>query len=85
MILTNSINGFDGAQELLIKLVEQSPDDWETRKRVVQVLYDAEFYREAAKLVWGAPEIPPVTDDIAFTARVAVSYTHLTLPTTPYV
>ena len=70
MILTNSINGFDGAQELLIKLVEQSPDDWETRKRVVQVLYDAEFYREAAKLVWGAPEIPPVTDDIAFTARV---------------
>ena len=70
MTFTNSINGFDGAQELLIKLVEQSPDDWETRKRVVNVLYDAEFHHEAADLAWGAPEIPPVTEEIAFTVRV---------------
>jgi len=70
MTFTNSINGFDGAQELLIKLVEQSPDDWATRKRVVQVLYDAEFYREASKLVWSAPEVPPVTEEVVFTTRV---------------
>ena len=70
MIFTNSIDGFDGAQELLIKLVEQSPDDWETRKRVVQVLYDEGLYSEAAKLVWAAPEIPPVTEEVVFTTRV---------------
>lgn len=70
MTLTNSINGFDGAQELLIKLVEQSPEDWETRKRVVQVLYDSGFHREASKLVWNAPEVPPVTDEIVFTAKI---------------
>ncbi|BDS05456.1 hypothetical protein NT6N_04960 [Oceaniferula spumae] len=70
MTLTNSLNGFDGAQELLIKLVEQSPEEWETRKRVVQVLYDAGCYRDASKLIWNAPEIPPVTEEMVFTARI---------------
>lgn len=70
MTLTNSLNGFDGAQELLIKLVEQSPEEWETRKRVVQVLYDAGKFRDASKLVWNAPEIPPVAEEMVFTARI---------------
>jgi hypothetical protein len=67
---TNSINGLDGAQELLIKLVEQNPDDWQTRKKVVQVLYESEFYRDASTMVWSAPEIPPVCEDVIFAARV---------------
>ena len=70
MTLTNSLNGFDGAQELLIKLVEQSPEDWETRKRVVQVLFDSGLYREASKLVWNAPEVPSVSEEIVFTAKI---------------
>ncbi len=70
MSLINSLNGFDGAQELLIKLVEQSPNDWPTRKRVGQVLFDAGFHSEASELVWAAPEVPPVTEDVVFTTRV---------------
>ncbi len=67
---TNSINGLDSAQDLLIKLVEQNPDDWETRKKVVQVLYDAGFYRDASTMVWSAPEIPPVGEEVIFAARI---------------
>jgi len=68
--MTNSINGMDGAQELLIKLVEQNPEDWTTRKRVVQVMYDAGFYREASKMIWSAPEIPPAGEEVIFAARI---------------
>ncbi len=68
--MTNTINGMDGAQQLLMKLVEQNPDDWGTRKKVVQLLFDAGFYKEASKIVWNAPEIPPVGDEVVFAAKV---------------
>ncbi|MCP5536314.1 MAG: hypothetical protein H7A51_08790 [Akkermansiaceae bacterium] len=68
--MTNSITGTDSAQELLIKLVEQNPADWETRKKVVKVLYDAHYFRDASKMVWSAPEIPPVGAEVIFAARV---------------
>ncbi|MBT8036900.1 MAG: tetratricopeptide repeat protein [Verrucomicrobiae bacterium] len=64
------IGGLGSALELLVKHVEQNPDDWETRKQVVQVLYNSECYRDASKMVWSAPEIPPVGDEVVFAARV---------------
>jgi len=66
----NSITGLDGTQELLIKLLEQNPDDWGMRKKVVWFLYEAGYFREASKVVWNAPEIPPVDKEIVFAARV---------------
>lgn len=68
--MTNSINGLDGAQELLMKLVEQNPEDWKTRKKVVQVLFDSGFHREASKMVWSAPEIPPIGKEVVFAAKI---------------
>lgn len=68
--MMNSINGLDGTQELLIKLLEQNPDDWGMRKKVVWFLYEAGYFREASKVVWNAPEIPPVDREIVFAARI---------------
>lgn len=68
--IMNSITGLDGTQELLIKLLEQNPDDWGMRKKVVWFLYEAGYFREASKVVWNAPEIPPLDKEIVFAARV---------------
>ena len=68
--MTNTITGLDGAHELLIKLVDQAPDDWAMRKKVAQVLFDARYYRDASQMIWSAPEIPPVGDDVVFSTRV---------------
>jgi len=68
--MMNSINGLDGTQELLIKLLEQNPDDWGMRKKVVWFLYEAGYFREASKVVWNAPEIPPLDKEIIFAARI---------------
>lgn len=68
--MMNSINGLDGTQELLIKLLEQNPDDWGMRKKVVWFLYEAGYFREASKVVWNAPEIPPADKEVVFAARV---------------
>ena len=68
--MMNSINGLDGTQELLIKLLEQNPDDWGMRKKVVWFLYEAGYFREASKVVWNAPEIPPLDKEIIFAVRI---------------
>lgn len=68
--MMNSITGLDGTQELLIKLLEQNPDDWGMRKKVVWFLYEAGYFREASKVVWNAPEIPPVDKEVVFAARI---------------
>jgi hypothetical protein len=68
--MMNSINGLDGTQELLIKLLEQNPDDWGMRKKVVWFLYEAGYFREASKVVWNAPEIPPEDKEVVFAVRV---------------
>lgn len=68
--MTNTINGLDGAHELLIKLVDQTPEDWGMRKKVAQVLYDARYYRDASKMIWNAPEIPPVGEDVVYATKI---------------
>lgn len=68
--MTNTITGLDGAHELLIKLVDQTPDDWQMRKKVVKLLFDSKYYRDASKLIWNAPEIPPTGEEIVFSAKI---------------
>lgn len=68
--MTNTITGLDGAHELLIKLVDQTPDDWAMRRKVAKVLFDARYYRDASQMIWSAPEIPPNGEDIVFSARI---------------
>ena len=58
------------ATETLLKTLEQNPEIWSIRKEAARLLFDHGSYREAADLVWSAPEIPAVDLEIAFTARV---------------
>lgn len=64
--MSNTQNGLDTAQQLLVKLVEENPDDWAIRKKVVGVLYDSGFYVDSSKMLWSAPEIPPVSEELVF-------------------
>ncbi|MFK7909408.1 MAG: hypothetical protein AB8F34_02280 [Akkermansiaceae bacterium] len=68
--MTSTLTGLDGAHELLIKLVDQAPDDWAMRKKVAKVLFDARYYRDASQMIWSAPEIPPTGEDIVFSTKI---------------
>jgi tetratricopeptide (TPR) repeat protein len=58
------------AEEQLRKAVENDPDDWNSRKIFSRFLYDRGDTREAAELIWKAPEIPSVDFEIAYAARI---------------
>ena len=60
----------DDAHKLLIKLVEQAPDDWAMRKKAALVLFDAGFFADASQVIWDAPEIPPEGAEYVFSARI---------------
>lgn len=58
------------AIDTLLNTLKQNPDIWNIRKEVAQLLFDNSRYKEAADIVWSAPEIPAVDLEIAFAARV---------------
>lgn len=68
--MKNDISGLDTAQQLLVKLVDENPDDWAIRKKVVNVLFDSSFYVDASKMLWSAPEIPPVAEELVFALKI---------------
>lgn len=58
------------AIDTLLNTLKQNPDIWNIRKEVAHLLFDNSRYKEAADIVWDAPEIPAVDLEIAFAARV---------------
>lgn len=58
------------AIDTLLSKLKQNPDIWSIRKEVARLLFDNSRYKEAADIVWSAPEIPAVDLEIAFAARV---------------
>ena len=58
------------AIDALLNTLEKNPDIWSIRKEAARLLFDNSRYKEAAEIVWTAPEIPAVDLDIAFAARV---------------
>ena len=64
------MNGLDTAQKLLFKLVEENPEDWAIRKRVVGLLEESEMYEDASKMLWSAPDVPQIPVEVAYTIRV---------------
>ena len=58
------------AIDTLLNTLKQNPDIWSIRKEVAHLLFDNSRYKEAADIVWSAPEIPAVDLEIAFAARV---------------
>jgi len=58
------------AIDALLNTLEKNPDIWSIRKEAARLLFDNSRYKEAAEIVWTAPEIPAVDLEIAFAARV---------------
>lgn len=58
------------AIETLLNTLHKNPDIWSIRKEAARLLFDNSRYKEAAEIVWTAPEIPAVDLEIAFAARV---------------
>jgi len=54
----------------LIATVAANPEWWDWRKVLVANMYNAGLYEEAAELVWNAPEIPPVDNQLAFALKI---------------
>jgi len=57
-------------EKALREALDKDPADWESRKKLAHVLYDAGGFEEAARVVWAADEIPGVDLELAFAARV---------------
>lgn len=60
----------ESAIDTLLNTLKENPDIWGIRKEVARLLFDNSRYKEAADIVWSAPEIPAVDLEIAFAARV---------------
>lgn len=58
------------AESHLLELIAQNPDDWETRKKLAQLLYNEGKTAQAAEVVWEAPEIPSIDLELGFAIKV---------------
>lgn len=58
------------AESHLRELIAQNPDDWETRKKLAQLLYNEGKTAQAAEVVWEAPEIPSIDLELGFAIKV---------------
>ena len=58
------------AESYLRELVEKNSDDWESRKKLAQILYNEGKTKEAAAIVWDAPEIPSIDLELGFAVKV---------------
>ncbi len=58
------------AESHLRELIAQNPDDWETRKKLTQLLYNEGKTAQAAEVVWEAPEIPSIDLELGFAIKI---------------
>ncbi|MDA1005283.1 MAG: hypothetical protein O3A87_02205 [Verrucomicrobia bacterium] len=65
----NNTDPLETYEELTAKL-DADPGDWDTRKDLAHLLYNENRTKEAADLVWGAPEIPGIDLELGFAVKV---------------
>ena len=58
------------AESHLQDVRDDNPTDWETRKKLAQLLYNDGKTKEAAELVWEAPELPSIDLELGFAIKV---------------
>lgn len=66
----STINIFEKQKEILGTRIENNAGDWDSRKQLAHLLYNQGYTREAADLVWAAPQIPSIDLELAFAAKV---------------
>ena len=81
-ILYNKVGDLNEAEYNFMNALDENPDDIEAVMGMAQVFENAEKWRKAEKFYRELIAIDPENPDHY---RGTVSYTHLTLPTTPYV
>ena len=65
----NTTDPLQANTELTAKL-ETDPGDWESRKELARLLYNQGRTKEAADLIWSAPEIPCIDLELGFAVKV---------------
>lgn len=68
--MANNSETLDLAETLLLEIIKKNPDDWESRKKLAQLLYDEGKAKYAAEIIWDAPEIPPIDLELGFAIKV---------------
>lgn len=58
------------AEKRLREMIAEDAEDWNSRKTLARLLFDRGDTREAAQLLWDAPEIPSIDFELAFAARI---------------
>lgn len=58
------------AEERLREMLAEDAGNWNPRKALARLLFERGQTREAAELVWNAPEIPSIDFELAFAARI---------------
>ncbi len=58
------------AESYLQELIASNPEDWESRKKLAQLLYNEGKTKQAAEIIWDAPEIPSIDLELGFAAKV---------------
>ena len=58
------------AEYILRKSLTKDSDNWKERKKLAHLLYDQGKTKEAAELVWDAPQIPSIDLELGFAIKV---------------
>ncbi|MFK7909740.1 MAG: tetratricopeptide repeat protein [Akkermansiaceae bacterium] len=58
------------AESHLRQLIENDATDWITRKKLAQLLYNDGKTKEAADVIWEAPEIPSIDLELGFAVKI---------------
>jgi len=68
--MSEASNHQDLAESHLAQLIAKDPADWESRKKLVQILYSGGKTQQAAETIWEAPEIPSIDLELGFAIKV---------------
>lgn len=60
----------DIAESHLGDLISKDPNDWESRKKLSQLLYNEGKTQQAAEVIWEAPEIPSIDLELGFAIKI---------------
>jgi tetratricopeptide (TPR) repeat protein len=66
----SDLDRFLERKSVLEEELKGNEDNWGIRKELAHLLYNQGYTKEAADLVWTAPEIPSIDLEIAFAAKV---------------
>ena len=68
--MPSDLNAQEIAESHLRKLIADNENDWENRKSLAQLLYNDGKTKDAAEIIWQAPEIPSIDLELGFAIKI---------------